>query len=108
LSALVFVAGIAVMVMLADPPGVVVGIIAGVVVGVLLRSLVPASVWGVPGGDASRLAPLRTSVPARRVTPSSTRSRDPPRLVSGSANRRPVPYGTWAQPLPIDHIHLLV
>jgi hypothetical protein len=45
-SALVFVIGIAVMVLLADPPGVVVAIIAVVVVEVLLRTFVPSSVWG--------------------------------------------------------------
>ena len=45
-SALAFVGGIAVMVLLAEPPGVVVAIIAVVVVGVLLRTFVPSSVWG--------------------------------------------------------------
>jgi len=34
------------MVLLAEPPGVVVAIIAVVVVGVLLRTFVPSSVWG--------------------------------------------------------------
>lgn len=37
LSALAFVAAVAVLVLLAGPPGVVVGIIAVVVVGVLLK-----------------------------------------------------------------------
>jgi Flp pilus assembly protein TadB len=46
LSALAFVVGVAVMVLLADPPGVVVAVIAVVVVGVLLRTFVPSSVWG--------------------------------------------------------------
>jgi hypothetical protein len=45
-SAVVFVIGIAVLVLLAEPPGVVVGIIAVVVVGVLVRSFVSSSVWG--------------------------------------------------------------
>jgi hypothetical protein len=45
-SALAFVGGIAVMVLLAGPPGVVVAIIAVVVVGVLLRTFVPSPVWG--------------------------------------------------------------
>jgi hypothetical protein len=45
-SAVVFVMGIAMMVLLADPPEVVAGIIAVVVVGVLLRTFAPSSVWG--------------------------------------------------------------
>jgi len=45
LSALVLVGGIAVLVLLAEPPGVIVAIIAVVVVGVLLRTFVPSSVW---------------------------------------------------------------
>ena len=44
-SALAFVIGIAVLVLLAEPPGVIVAIIAIVVVGVLLTTLVPSSVW---------------------------------------------------------------
>ena len=44
-SALAFVTCIAVMVLLAEPPGVIVAIIAVVVVGVLLRTFVPSSVW---------------------------------------------------------------
>lgn len=45
-SALAFVGGITVMVLLAEPPGVIVAIIAVVVVGVLLRTFVPSSVLG--------------------------------------------------------------
>ena len=44
-SALAFVAGIAVLVLLVEPPGVIVAIIAVVVLGVLLRTFVPSSVW---------------------------------------------------------------
>jgi hypothetical protein len=46
LSALASAAVIAMLVLLSDPPGVIVAIIAIVVAGVLLRSLVPSSVWG--------------------------------------------------------------
>lgn len=46
MSALAFVTGVAGMVLLADPPGVVAAIIAVVVVGVLLQTFVPSSVWG--------------------------------------------------------------
>jgi hypothetical protein len=46
LSTLASVAVIAVLVLLSDPPGVIVAIIAVVVVGVVLRSLVPSSGWG--------------------------------------------------------------
>ena len=45
-SALVFVIGIAMLVLLAEPPGVVVAIIVVAAVGVLLRTLVPSLVWG--------------------------------------------------------------
>jgi len=45
-SAVAFVVGIAVLVLLAEPPGVIVAIIAVVVVGVLLRTLVPSTAWG--------------------------------------------------------------
>jgi hypothetical protein len=45
LSALAFVGGIAALVLLAEPPGVVAAIIAVVAVGVLLEAFVPSSVW---------------------------------------------------------------
>ena len=45
-SAVAFVVGIAVLVLLAEPPGVIVAMIAVVVVGVLLRTFVPSTVWG--------------------------------------------------------------
>jgi hypothetical protein len=45
-SALAFVGGITVMVLLAEPPGVIVAIVAVVVVGVLLRTFVPSSALG--------------------------------------------------------------
>jgi hypothetical protein len=45
-SAVAFVVGIAVLVLLAEPPGVIVAIVAVVVVGVLLRTFVPSTVWG--------------------------------------------------------------
>jgi hypothetical protein len=44
-SALAFVAGIAVLVLLAEPPAVIVAIIAVIVVGVLLTTFVPSPVW---------------------------------------------------------------
>jgi hypothetical protein len=45
-SGLVFLIVIARMVLLSEPPRIVVGIVAVAVVGVLLRSFVPSSVWG--------------------------------------------------------------
>jgi hypothetical protein len=48
-SALAFVGGITVMVLLAEPPGVIVAIVAVVVVGVLVRTFVPSSVLGRVG-----------------------------------------------------------
>ena len=45
LSALALVAGIVALVLLAEPPAVIVAIIAVVVIGVLLRTFVPSSVW---------------------------------------------------------------
>jgi hypothetical protein len=44
-SALAFVIGIAVLVLLAEPPGLIVAIIAVVVIGVLLRTFVPSAGW---------------------------------------------------------------
>jgi hypothetical protein len=44
-SALALVAGIVALVLLAEPPAVIVAIIAVIVVGVLLRTFVPSSVW---------------------------------------------------------------
>ena len=49
-SAFAFVTCVAVLVLLADPPGVVVAIIAIVVIGVVLRPFVPASVLARPRG----------------------------------------------------------
>jgi hypothetical protein len=46
LSTLASVAVIAVLVLLSDPPGVIVAIIAVVVLGVLLSAFVPSSAWG--------------------------------------------------------------
>ena len=46
LSLLVFVAVIAVLVLLSDPPGEILAIIAVVVVGVLVSALLPAGVLG--------------------------------------------------------------
>ena len=45
-SAVAFVVGIVVLVLLAEPPGVIVAIIAVVMVGVLLRTFGPSTVWG--------------------------------------------------------------
>jgi Flp pilus assembly protein TadB len=45
-SALAFVGGVTVMVLLAEPPDVIVAIVTVVVVGVLLTTFVPSSVLG--------------------------------------------------------------
>ena len=45
-SAVAFVGSITVLVLLAEPPGVIVAIVAVVVVGVLLRTFVPSSLLG--------------------------------------------------------------
>ena len=53
-AALAFVTGIAVMVLLAKPPGLVVAIITVVGVGVLLRTFVPSSVWAGASGRRAK------------------------------------------------------
>jgi len=66
-AALAFVTGIAVMVLLAKPPGLVVAIITVVGVGVLLRTFVPSSVWARASGRRAK-ARAAADQPQRATT----------------------------------------
>jgi hypothetical protein len=70
-SALAFVAGIAVMVLLAEPPAVIVAIIAIVVVGVLLQTFVPGAVWRRVRWPRSTIASPLSGTRPRRPAPAT-------------------------------------
>jgi hypothetical protein len=75
-SALAFVAGMPVVVLLAEPPGVIVAMIAVVVVGVLLRTFAPGAVWRRARWPPSSIAAPLSGTRPRRPAP-ATREADP-------------------------------
>jgi Flp pilus assembly protein TadB len=68
-SAVAFVVCISVMVLLAEPPGVIVAIIVVVVAGVLLSTFVPSSLWGRARWRRRQGSHRRSSPPAGTTDP---------------------------------------